>query len=140
HGAVLKDLKFSAMMRRNLLARRGPTTTPPPVITGTSGGKSSLSSLSVGDLAEAAGKEHGTRLKQVLTELGQRRGSEAITALAAAATSYDGDVQKVARDGLVSSLSRLSATDLAENLKDSRPEVRAAAARVVAAQGRRLAG
>jgi hypothetical protein len=137
HGGVLKDLKFAATMRRNALARRGPTTTPSPVVSGTSGGRS-MSSMSVGDLAESAGKEHGTRLKQVLTELGQRRGSEAVTALAAAATSYDGEVQKVARDGLVSSLSRLSATDLAENLKDSRAEVRAAAARVVGAKGLRL--
>jgi hypothetical protein len=141
HGGVLKDLKFVAMMRRNLLARRGPTAPATAPVTGTSTGTSggkSLSSLSVGDLAEAAGKEQGTRLKQVLAELGQRRGSEAVTALAAAATSYDGDVQKVARDGLVNSLSRLGATDLAENLKDSRPEVRAAAARVVGAKGLRL--
>jgi hypothetical protein len=138
HGAVLRDLKFAATMRRNALARRG-TTTPSPVASGTvTGANKSMSSMTVGDLAELAGKEHGTRLKQVLTELGQRRGSEVVTALAAAATSYDGDIQKLARDGLFSSLSRGGAGDLADNLKDSRPEVRAAAARVVGTKGLRL--
>src|SRR5205823_12317273 len=51
-------------------------------------------------------------------------------ALGSAAASYDGDTQKLARDLLTKQLTRLNTQALKEKLKDDRPEVRAAAARV----------
>jgi hypothetical protein len=128
HLAVLRDLRTACMLRQNQVARlasAGPK--PPP-------------SLSTGELAEAAGSERGPRLKQVLTELEQRRGDEPINALGVAASSYEGDVRDLARDLLASNLARQGAAVVRAKLGDDRAEVRAAAARAVGTKFPALAG
>jgi hypothetical protein len=61
-----------------------------------------------------------------------RRGPDVLAALGAAAASYERDVQQLARDLLLSHLSRQDTAAIKENLKDDRAEVRAAAARTAA--------
>ena len=82
------------------------------------------------DLVEAATKERGQRLKQVLSELAQRPGDEPLGALGIAAASYERDVQQYARNLLVQNLSRQTPTFVKEKLADDKAEVRLAAARV----------
>lgn len=126
HTAVIKDLRFSSTMRRNLVYRAkaaNPGPKPPR-------------SMTNAELTRAAGSERGERLKNILTELGQRQGDEVISALAAAATSYEGDVRQTARSALISSIGRLP-NAIEGRFKDDRPEVRAAAAR---AAGKTLGG
>ena len=94
--------------------------------------------MSVGDLAKAAGSERGPRLKEVLAELETRRGEEAITALGAAAASYEGDVRDLARDLLDKNLVRQGVRVIKERTKDDRAEVRAATARVIAGKNLKL--
>jgi hypothetical protein len=128
HMGVLRDLRLLCATRNSLLARLAAAGPKPP------------RSMTTPDLAAAAGSERGPRLKQVLTELGQRQGDEAINALGAAAASYEGDVQDLARSLLVSSLSRQNASVLKDRLKNDRAEVRAAAAKAVAAKAPALGG
>jgi hypothetical protein len=96
--------------------------------------------MTTAELAEAAGSDRGPRLKVVLIELAQRREDDAIAALGTAASSYEGDVQQLARDLLIRNLSQQTAGVLKEKLKDDRPEVRRAAALVIGAREPRLAG
>ena len=73
HMNVLQDLRVMCMLRRNALARleeRGPK--PPRKMT-------------TSELVDAAGGERGPRLKQVLTELAQRKGPDVLKGLVAAA-------------------------------------------------------
>jgi hypothetical protein len=120
HLAVLRDLRLLCTLRRNQvlrLAAAGPK--PPRTMTTT-------------ELARAAESEHGPRQKQVLAELEQRRGDDAINALGKAAGSYETDVREQARDLLTSNLGHQGSKVIRAKLKDERPEVRAAAARAVA--------
>ena len=94
--------------------------------------------LGLSELIEAAGSEHGPRLKAALTELGRRHGEPVIAAIGAAAATYDGEVQELARDLLTRQLFNLSAKELKEKLKDDRAEIRAAAARVAGRKGTHL--
>src|SRR5262245_44636139 len=87
HMEVIRDLKVSCMLRKNALARKGSPTAP-----------KSVGTMNVTELAEAAGSERGARLKQVLTELGQRKGDDVVAALGTAAASYEGDIQSLARE------------------------------------------
>jgi hypothetical protein len=120
------------MFRKAALSRMGPGlaaqgTLPPP-----SPQTRPLRSLSTRELALLSGSERGPRLKAVLRELEGRRGPDVLAALGSAAASYEKDVQQLARDLLLSHLSRQDATAIKENLKDDRAEVRAAAARAAA--------
>jgi hypothetical protein len=128
HMGVLRDLRLLCATRNGFLARQA------------AAGPKSPKSMNTPDLAAAAGSERGPRLKQVLTELGQRQGDEAINALGAAAASYEGDVRDLARSLLVSSLSRQTTAFIKDKLKDDRAEVRAAAAKAVASKVPALAG
>jgi hypothetical protein len=128
HMGVLRDLRLLCATRSSLLARQGAAGPKPP------------RSMSTPDLAAAAGSERGPRLKQVLTELGQRQGDEVINALGAAAASYEGDVRDLARSLLASNLSRQTMSVLKAKLQDDRAEVRAAAAKAVAAKVPALGG
>src|SRR5207237_7682596 len=94
-----------------------------------------LRSMSLDDLAKAAGSERGARLKDVLRELETRKGEESIAALGTAAASYEGDVRDLARDLLDKNLVRQGVRVIKERTKDDRAEVRAAAARVIASKG-----
>jgi hypothetical protein len=135
HMRVLRDLRVACMLRQNQLARLGITAeTPPeePSLDGrlTEPPHSSLRTLGATELAELAGKERGPRLKAVVRELGRRTDDEAVAALGVAAASYEEDVRALARDMLVSNLSKQSASAVKARLTDEKAEVRAAAARV----------
>jgi hypothetical protein len=133
HAGVLQKLRVACTLRKGELARRGVAAGTPAKETS---GEKSLRSLTVGELAEAAGKERGAPLKKVLTELSQRKGSEAVSVLGTAvAAAYDSDDRKTARELLDRSLSRQSADVLKECFKNDRAEVRAAAARAAAEKG-----
>jgi hypothetical protein len=119
HMAVLRELRTACMLRKNYLARLAASGPKVP------------RTMTTAELAEAAGSERGPRLKQVLTELEQRRGDEPIHALGVAAASYEGDVRDLARDLLLSNLTRQGAAVVKGKLRDDPPEVRAAAARAV---------
>ena len=128
HMVVLRDLRLTAMLRQNQVRRLA------------AAGPKLPRTMTTTELAEAAGSERGPRLKQVLTELEQRRGDEPINALGVAAASYEGDVRDLARDLVLSNLTRQGSAVVKAKLRDDRPEVRAAAARAVAAKWPALAG
>jgi hypothetical protein len=120
HMAVLRDLRLGCALRKNQLLRLAALGPKPP------------RNMTTTELAQAAGSEHGPRLKQVLTELEQRRGEEPINALGKAAGALETDVREQARDLLTSHLARQGSKVVRAKLKDERAEVRAAAARAVA--------
>jgi hypothetical protein len=137
HMGVIKDLRVLCMFRKRGLAqeenRATVRTLPGAKALGSAqstAGKKDVHQMGITELVEAAGSERGARLKTVLTELGQRRGEPVIAALGSAATTYDGEIQELARDLLTQQLSGMSSKELKEKLKDDRAEVRAAAARV----------
>lgn len=132
HAGVLKDLKFALLLRRNAVAKAQASGK-----TGTS--SKPLTSMSVAELAEAAGSERGERLRAVLTELEKRSGAAVVAALGTAAgITYDTEAQQLARELLVRHLSRQPGTFVKDRLKDEKPEVRAAAAKVIGNKGWRL--
>jgi hypothetical protein len=128
HSAVLAELRVACAVRNSALAREAKNK---PTTPATSPGDKTLRSMSVGDLAKSAGSERGPRLKEVLRELETRKGEESITALGAAAGSYDKDVADLARDLLDRNLVRQGLRVIKERTKDDRAEVRAATARVI---------
>lgn len=123
HMVVLKDLRVLCMFRKADVNRRGAAFVAAKEKTG--------GTLTVTQLAEAAGKERGAKLKEVLTELGKRRGHDALAALGTAAASYEGETRELARELLYKQLSGLSAAAVKEKLKDDKPEIRATAAKLV---------
>jgi len=130
HMATLQDLRLFCTLRRNLLARQ--------IATGTLPAKS-VRTLSVSELAAAAGSDRGQKLKLVLVELEKRQGDEAIAALGSAAgAAYEKDVAKLARDLLYKNLSRQKESVIKDKLTDDRAEVRIAAARVAGEKKMRL--
>src|SRR5262249_18526521 len=94
-----------------------------------------VTSMSVAELAAAAGSERGPRLTQVLTELARRQGEQVVAALAGASASYEKDVRQLARGLLAQNLARQGAAALQGRLKGERPEVRLAAAQAVGTLG-----
>jgi len=136
HAAVLQDLRVACMLRKGALAREAKTKPTKPAASDST--DKGLRSMSVSDLAKAAGSERGPRLKEVLVELETRKGPEAIAALGSAAASYEGDVRDLARDLLDKNLVRQGVRVIKEKTKDDRAEVRAAAARVIASKGLKL--
>ncbi len=138
HMGVIKDLRVLCMLQKRAVdnaataaADSAPALKGKPAPGGDSVQKG-VREMTITELVEASGKDRGRRLKMVLTELGTRRGDEAIGALGAAAASYDGETRKLARDLLTRQLSSLSGEALKDKLKDDRAEVRAAAASVAA--------
>jgi HEAT repeat protein len=131
HDGVLADLRTACSLRRTVLVRRGPPTTSPPE-------EKSLSTLSIADLAKEAGTERGKRLTAVLTELSTRRGAEALNAIAVAATNYDKDVSKLAREMLNKNLMVQSPSLIKDKLTDERLDVRLAAVNAVGAKSLRF--
>ncbi len=128
HQVVLKDLKVGCQLRKAELQRRA-------LLAKTSGGGKAVTSMSVAELAAAAGSDRGPRLRQVLTELARRQGEQVVSALAGAAASYDKEVRRLAGGLLAQNLARQGAAALKSRLKDERSEVRLAAAQAVGAQG-----
>jgi hypothetical protein len=127
HASVLQDLRFACMLRKNALARmpRGPR---------------AARAMTTAELAEAAGSAQGPRLRQVLVELEQRRGRDVLDGLVTATSNSDRATGQFARDLLDRHLGGQKPGFVQEKLKDEQPEVRRAAARVVAARMPRLAG
>jgi hypothetical protein len=133
HLNVLRDLRVACIMRKRII---GPQTA---LTTGSSPGTTPYRSMSIGQLTEAAGTEPPPRKKQILTELSQRRGDEALVALASvAASTSDKEVKRTAREMLDRGLSRLTVAGVKDKLKDDRAELRASAARVSGTKGYRL--
>jgi hypothetical protein len=140
HMASLRHLRLVCMLRqRDLQVAKADTRTSSRLkgreTSPTNSGDRKLRGMSLTELVEASGKERGPKLKMVLTELGRRPGEESIGALGAAASLYDGETQKLARDLLKRQLTGLSSKTLKAKLKDDRAEVRAATARVAADKG-----
>src|SRR6516164_11120817 len=91
--------------------------------------------MTTAELAEAAGKEQGRKLEQVLTELEKRRGPEALAGIATVAGgNSDKERRQQARDLLDTHLGRQTEAYVKQCLKDTSAEVRQAAARVIAAR------
>jgi hypothetical protein len=123
HAPFLQELRFKVLIRRNTVARR-----PPPV-------PKTPATMTTAELAEAAGKEQGRKLEQVMTELEKRRGPEVLAGLATVAGgSSDKDSRQQARDLLDSHLGRQPEASVRQSLKDASAEVRQAAVRVIAAK------
>lgn len=129
HGAVLQDLRVSCMLRKNALMRAG-----------YGAGVKPPQRMTTSELVTEAGRERGQRLKQVLFELARRPGDDAISTLGSAATSYQRDVQQLARNLLAQNLSRQRPDVVKQKLKDEKPEVRLAAIRVAVTRNLPLAG
>jgi hypothetical protein len=125
HLGVVKDLRLGCMLRKTYVLRSQAAFSLYP-------GQKPLASMSIGELADVAGKERGKNLKKVLSELEKRKGAKAFDTLAIAAAKADKDVQPFARSLLVRNLYRQSTKSLRERLQDERPEVRNAAVAVVA--------
>jgi hypothetical protein len=145
HLGIIKDLRVLCTLRKRTLAQeegRATIRTLPGSramdSTRATTGKKDVRDLGLSELIEAAGSERGPRLKAVLTELGRRHGEPVIAAIGAAAATYDGEVQQLARDLLVRQLSGVSTRELKEKLKDDRAEIRAAAARTAGRKGTHL--
>ncbi len=90
--------------------------------------------MSNAELAQAAGTEHGPRLRQVLHELATRKGKEVLDGLTVAATSYDSDTKKLGRDLLERHLAGQPAAFVKERLADEQAAIRLAAVRVAGAR------
>jgi hypothetical protein len=128
HAGVLKDMRFQCQMRKNQLMRLAAQGPKEPRV------------MTLPELAEAARKEKGARLKAVLTELEQRRGPEVLVALTFAAANADSDSKPFVLGLLDSHLGRQTAAVVQQKLKDADPEVRKSASRVVAARQPALGG
>jgi hypothetical protein len=132
HLGTLQDLRFFCTQRKNLLERQGTTAAGATTVR-------LPKTLTVTELATAAGVERGEKLKSVLIELANRQGDEVIGSLGSVAGStYDEDMQKLARDLLHRHLSRQKETIIKAKLKDDRAEVRVSAARVAGEKRMRL--
>jgi len=130
HMGTIQELRVFCTQRKTLVMRQ--------IEAGVVQAKS-VKTMSVAELASAAGSDRGARLKGVLMELEKRQGDEAIRALGSAAgAAYEEDILKLARDLLYRNLSRQKEPVLKEKLKDDRTEVRIAAARVVGEKKMRL--
>jgi hypothetical protein len=122
HMGILKDLRFICMIRKRDVQQRGIAFKPPP--------PNPMARFSVEQLVKATAGERGSKLREILLELGQRKGDAAFDALVANATHYEADIAQVAREQLARHLARMDTTALKERLKDERTEVRAAAVKV----------
>jgi hypothetical protein len=127
HMNVIKDLRLGCAIRKGQLQRRY-------LAMGFRQGEKTPVQMTVKQLVRAAGTERGLRLQGILTELEKRQGEPVLNALGAAASSYEPDVQKLARGLLSRHLGRQDAKSVREALKADQAEVRAAAARAAGAR------
>ena len=145
HMGVIKDLRLLCTLRRNSLLTRGvtdPDEPPEPARISTletQPKRKRVRQMTTKELADAVATDRGLRLRMVLEELGKRDGDESINALGTAATTRDGDHQKLARELLQKHLDNLDTAALKAKLKDDRTEVKIAAARAAGTRSLRLA-
>jgi hypothetical protein len=135
HQVVLKDLRLACTLRKAALERieiaGGKSGS------GDTGGTKDKSpkTMTVTQLAAAAGKEKGELLKNVLIELGTRKGDQVIYTLGIIAAREDKEAAQLAKSLLIEQLSAVSGADLKSWLKSGAPPVRAAAALVIGNKG-----
>jgi hypothetical protein len=141
HMRALQDLRVQCTLRKNALLRAG-TASSAPVATNVVGwgGTKAPKDMTVAELSEAAGTERGPRLRQILTELEQRKGPEVFQGLALGTADSEPEIRQYSRSLLDRHLGRQKPEVVKEKLKDEEPEVRKAAARAVAARVPSLAG
>ena len=120
HMNVLQDLRVMCMLRRNALARLEEKGPKPP------------RKMTTSELVDAASGERGPRLKQVLTELAQRKGPDVLKGLVAAAGSGDRDVRQLSLDLMTANLTRQGIDFVQKKLTDGSADVRQSAARSAA--------
>jgi len=136
HIVVIKDLRLLCTFRKRTLTEKGeasfePFVEPaPPVIIRP--GQNDLHKQPTNQLIYAASQETGSRLRAVLRELACRDDELSLDGLASAAAITEKEYQDLARRLLREKLGRLDNNELKKKLKDSLPEVRAAAALTVA--------
>jgi HEAT repeat len=132
HMAVIRDLRLLCLFRKRTLAERGeasfePFVEPaPPVIIRP--GQNDLQKQPTQQLVYAASQETGRRLRGVLKELARRDDGMALDGLASAAAITEQEYQDYARKLLREKLARLDVKELKRKLRDTLPEIRAAAA------------
>jgi hypothetical protein len=146
HMGVIRDLRVVCMLRKRALADSGTTPSDePPEDTRTSTFETQskskrMSQLSTAELAEALKTAKGLRVEMILTQLGKRKGDEAIDALGSAASTIEGNHQNLAREYLMRVMDSVGSDALKRRLKDDRAEIRAAAARLAGGRSLRFAG
>lgn len=133
HQGVMRDLQFAVQLRRSAVQRGIATGALPrrPTLVGGSPAAKSLGAMSFDELAAAADKERGDKLKGILIEIEKRNGPKVLDTLALAIAKPESETSELARSLLPKHLSRLKPSDLKAQLKHARAEVRAAAAQVV---------
>jgi len=124
HMGLLQDMRVACMLRRNALAARTPPRPPEPA------GPKTPRQMSNAELVQAAGNDNGPRLKGILTELEQRRGTEALAGLSVGATNSDPEIQELSRTLLEKNLGRQPVAVVKQKLTDDNVEIRRAAVRV----------
>jgi hypothetical protein len=139
HGGVLKDLKMVALLRLREASKggaAGPARDPNEgkvVIRPRQPGDGKLGGLSTLELAQAAKSAKGDKLKDLLREMEKRTGETPISTLAAATgADVESEIRYLALELLLKNLGRQPEATIKDKLKDTRPEVRSAAAWVVA--------
>lgn len=115
HQNSLKDLKLACMLRKSYLQQAGLLLPP---------GKKAPKLLGTDELANAAGKEKGPYLKQVLTELEQRDGEKVLIGLSAALARPEQETRLLAHSLLLKHLDRQSPSALKSLLQTKQEPVR----------------
>jgi hypothetical protein len=135
HQGVLRDLRVVCMLRKRVVTTmlassrtgQGPKGEKPP------------RTMTVSELARAVTEAKGARLKDLLSELANRKGDEVIIGLHSVIGTKDSEFAPLARSLLTRHLSRLGMDALKKKLDDERIEVRAAAARAAGTKAMYLA-
>jgi hypothetical protein len=120
HRRVIEDMRTSCMLRKNEITRR-------------------LGAMTIGQLTESARRSPEMQ-RSALVELASRRGPDALVALAAVYTTTDAEQKPFVRGLLERNLAQQTPAVIKEKLKDSSPEVRLVAIRVVANRHTALVG
>ena len=124
HMGTVKDLQLGAQLRRAALQRAGATGLV----------SKAPRSMNTDELINAAAKERGMPLKNILRELEKRDDPKVLHPLKKAAASGDKEIRELARGLLAKNLTRQKPEELKAGLKDKSPEMRVAAAQAVAAK------
>ncbi len=124
HRGTIQKLRLECMLRKTAVQRQ---------LAGSSG-RSPFASMPIKELAAAADREQGPRLKLVLQEVEKRQGPQVLDILCRESNNADKEIGDLAGNLLQRHLSRKTAAALKSLLSDERAEVRAAAARIVGAK------
>jgi hypothetical protein len=122
HAGVLADLRTQCLLRKNALARANP---PPTVTTG----PKTPAKMTTAELITEAGKQGGTQLKALLTELEQRKGPEVLPGFSAVIKANDSETQQYARELMDKNMTRQGAAVVKQKMKDADVEIRRSAIR-----------